>query len=187
MAPASKRRSTSIEIRRSRLASARPPKKGVATKNAFRSGELTTISQIYSCNRNLAAPYRRTLDAIIAVGTSTRRSPQSSADAAHRYRRDRRMRMLLSRLALRPLGCGSTFARSPIRAPITEGLSLTAPPPAGTHRWVQQVGGPLMNRFVLGSDLLPRRGRCRNASRGSSSIFAQGVTPCQRINLDFPL
>src|SRR6516165_9351829 len=48
VAPTSKRRSTSIEIRRSRLASERPPKKGVATKNAFRSGELTAISQIYS-------------------------------------------------------------------------------------------------------------------------------------------
>src|SRR5215468_11049266 len=47
VAPASKRRSTSIEIRRSRLASERPPKKGVATRNAFRSGELTTIDPIY--------------------------------------------------------------------------------------------------------------------------------------------
>src|SRR6266576_4449584 len=58
VAPTSKRRSTSIEIRRSRLASERPPKKGVATKNAFRSGELTAISRIYSRSRNLTAPYR---------------------------------------------------------------------------------------------------------------------------------
>src|SRR6516165_8416596 len=48
VAPTSKRHSTNIEIRRSRLASERPPKKGVATKNAFRSGELTAISLIYS-------------------------------------------------------------------------------------------------------------------------------------------
>src|SRR5262245_31113653 len=56
--PTSKRRSTSIEIRRSRLASERPPKKGVATKNAFKSGELTAINQIYSRSRNLTAPDR---------------------------------------------------------------------------------------------------------------------------------
>src|SRR5260221_13747807 len=43
VAPTSKRRSTSIETKRSRLASERPPKKGVASKNAFRSGELTAI------------------------------------------------------------------------------------------------------------------------------------------------
>src|SRR5260370_39171947 len=48
VAPASKRRSTSIEARRSRLASERPPKNGVARKNAFRSGELTAIDPIYS-------------------------------------------------------------------------------------------------------------------------------------------
>src|SRR5580700_5193169 len=48
VAPASKWRSTSIETRRSRLASGRPPKKGVASKNAFRSGELTAIGAIYS-------------------------------------------------------------------------------------------------------------------------------------------
>src|SRR5882672_1798831 len=48
VAPTSKRRSTSIETRRSRLAPERPPKKGVATKNAFRSGELTAIDLIYS-------------------------------------------------------------------------------------------------------------------------------------------
>src|SRR5437588_10991408 len=57
VAPTSNRRSTSIETRRSRLASERPPKKGVATKNAFRSGELTAISQIYSRSRKLTAPY----------------------------------------------------------------------------------------------------------------------------------
>ena len=51
VAPASKRRSTSIETRRSRLASERPPKKGVASKNAFRSGELTAIGPIYSRSR----------------------------------------------------------------------------------------------------------------------------------------
>src|SRR6266568_2656273 len=48
LAPTSKRRSTSIETKRSRLASERPPKKGVASKNAFRSGELTAIDLIYS-------------------------------------------------------------------------------------------------------------------------------------------
>src|ERR1700749_2599142 len=48
VAPASKRRSTSIETRISRLASERPPKKGVASRNAFRSGELTVIPEIYS-------------------------------------------------------------------------------------------------------------------------------------------
>src|SRR3954453_7624067 len=56
VAPASKRRSTSMEARRSRLASERPPKKGVATKNAFRSGELTAISQIYSPLLELDSP-----------------------------------------------------------------------------------------------------------------------------------
>jgi len=58
VAPTSKWRSTSIETRRSRLASERPPKKGVATKNAFRSGELTAISLIYSHSWDLTAPYR---------------------------------------------------------------------------------------------------------------------------------
>src|SRR6266851_9794073 len=48
VAPTSKRRSTSIETKRSRLASERPPKKGVAIKNAFRSGELIAIDLIYS-------------------------------------------------------------------------------------------------------------------------------------------
>jgi hypothetical protein len=48
VAPTSKRRSTSIETKRSRLAPERPPKKGVASKNAFRSGELTAIDLIYS-------------------------------------------------------------------------------------------------------------------------------------------
>src|SRR5215213_2126028 len=47
VAPASRRRSTSMETSRSRLASERPPKKGVAHKNAFRSGELTAIGPIY--------------------------------------------------------------------------------------------------------------------------------------------
>src|SRR5437660_2035942 len=51
LAPASKRRSTSIEARRSRLASDRPPKQVVARKNAFRSGELTAIDPIYSRSR----------------------------------------------------------------------------------------------------------------------------------------
>src|SRR5215210_7121920 len=69
VAPTSKRRSTSIDTRRSRLASERPPKKGVATKNAFRSDELTTINLIYSRSRNLTAP--RAPDAMLAVGTST--------------------------------------------------------------------------------------------------------------------
>src|SRR5215469_16973026 len=58
VAPTSTRRSTSIETKRSRLASERPPKNGVATKNAFRSGELTAIDPIYSHSRGLTAPYR---------------------------------------------------------------------------------------------------------------------------------
>src|SRR4051812_11561687 len=58
VAPASKTRSTSIDIRTSRLASGRPPKKGVATRNVFRSGELTAIGRIYSRARGLAAPCR---------------------------------------------------------------------------------------------------------------------------------
>src|SRR4051812_16164220 len=48
VAPASKRRSTSMETSSSRLPSGRPPKKGVATRNAFRSGELTAIAQYTS-------------------------------------------------------------------------------------------------------------------------------------------
>src|SRR3954470_7710194 len=51
VAPASKLRSDSIETKRSRLASERPPKKGVASKNAFRSGELTGIYPIYPHSR----------------------------------------------------------------------------------------------------------------------------------------
>src|SRR6476660_10063113 len=47
VAPMSKQRSSSMETMRSRLASERPPKKGVASKNAFRSGELTGIYPIY--------------------------------------------------------------------------------------------------------------------------------------------
>jgi hypothetical protein len=47
VAPTSIRRSTSIETKRSRPASERPPKKGVARKNAFRSYELTAIKLIY--------------------------------------------------------------------------------------------------------------------------------------------
>src|SRR5262249_60593973 len=56
VAPTSKRCSTSIAIRRSRLASGSPPKNGVATRNALRSGELTAISLIYSRPRSLTAP-----------------------------------------------------------------------------------------------------------------------------------
>src|ERR1700682_2705241 len=68
VAPTSKRRSTSIETRRSRLASERPPKKGVASKNAFRSGELTAIDLIYSrSQRRQAGQTRR-------AGSSNRRS-----------------------------------------------------------------------------------------------------------------
>src|SRR5437764_9407919 len=56
--PASKRRSTSIETKRSRLASERPPKNGVASRNAFRSGELTAIGAIYSRSRRRQADRR---------------------------------------------------------------------------------------------------------------------------------
>ena len=59
VAPTSKRRSTSIETRRSRLASERPPKKGVASKNAFRSGELTAIDLIYSRSQRRQAGHAR--------------------------------------------------------------------------------------------------------------------------------
>src|SRR6202166_4026952 len=63
--PASKRRSTSIEMRRSRLASERPPKKGGASKNAFRSGELTAIHRIYSrFHQRQAGHARRNASAI---------------------------------------------------------------------------------------------------------------------------
>ena len=71
LSPRSKRRSSSIEIRRSKLASETPPNKGVATKNAFSSGELTIITSIYSCSRNLsglmaaALPYRKRVDSYI--------------------------------------------------------------------------------------------------------------------------
>src|SRR5229473_4869817 len=59
VAPTSKRRSTSIETKRSRLASERPPKKGVASKNAFRSGELTAIDLIYSRSQRRQAGQAR--------------------------------------------------------------------------------------------------------------------------------
>src|ERR1700704_4925676 len=65
VAPTSKRRSTSIETKRSRLASERPPKKGVASKNAFRSGELTAIDLIYSrSQRRQAGQARRNVSTI---------------------------------------------------------------------------------------------------------------------------
>jgi hypothetical protein len=38
-----------------RLASERPPKKGVSSRNAFRSGELTAIARIYSRSRQRQA------------------------------------------------------------------------------------------------------------------------------------
>src|ERR1700687_3410566 len=59
VAPTSKRRSTSIETKRSRLGSERPPKKGVASKNAFRSGELTAIDLIYSRSQRRQAGQAR--------------------------------------------------------------------------------------------------------------------------------
>src|SRR6266700_764106 len=59
VAPTSKRRSTSIETKKSRLASERPPKKGVASKNAFRSGELTAIDLIYSRSQRRQAGHAR--------------------------------------------------------------------------------------------------------------------------------
>src|SRR5271170_5607070 len=55
--PASKWRSTSIEIRRSRLDSERPPKKGVSTKNAFSSSEQTAISLSNSAPPHAASPH----------------------------------------------------------------------------------------------------------------------------------
>src|SRR6476660_5701161 len=59
VAPTSKRRSTSIGTKRSRLASERPPKKGVASKNAFRSGELTAIDLMYSRSQRRQAGQAR--------------------------------------------------------------------------------------------------------------------------------
>src|ERR1700681_1621485 len=68
VAPASKWRSTSMETRRSRLASERPPKNGVAIKNAFRSGELTAIHLIYSGSGKRAKPNGTHLPRIFARG-----------------------------------------------------------------------------------------------------------------------
>src|SRR3984957_2604596 len=59
VSPTSKRRSTSIETKRSKLASETPPKKGVASKNAFRSGELTAIEIIYSRSQRRQAGQAR--------------------------------------------------------------------------------------------------------------------------------
>src|ERR1700730_19300705 len=59
VSPTSKLRSTSIETKRSKLASESPPKKGVASKNAFRSGELTAIELIYSRSRRRQAGQAR--------------------------------------------------------------------------------------------------------------------------------
>src|SRR6516164_6035698 len=87
VAPTSKRHSTNIEIRRSRLASERPPKKGVATKNAFRSGELTAISLIYSRSRHLTAPYQllRLTDVIDLFGKiqPPQRYPEQEPQPGH--------------------------------------------------------------------------------------------------------
>src|SRR5947208_10496497 len=78
VAPTSKRRSTSIETKRSRLASERPPKKGVASKNAFRSGELTAIALIYSrSQRRQAGQARRdvsTINSCAGVGLPIERA-----------------------------------------------------------------------------------------------------------------
>src|SRR5258708_40325746 len=68
VAPAAKRLSTSMEIRRLRLASGRPPKKGVATRNAFRSGELTAIHLIYFGSGKRAKPDGTHLPRIFAQG-----------------------------------------------------------------------------------------------------------------------
>src|ERR1700744_1372356 len=68
VAPASKRRSTSMEIRRSRLGPGRPPKKGVSSRNAFRSGELTAIELIYAGGR----PRQAALVRCDASGTGQR-------------------------------------------------------------------------------------------------------------------
>src|ERR1700756_5304690 len=65
----SKRRSTSIETKRSRLASERPPKKGVATKNAFRSGELTAIALEVRlvCSRDMRVLVRKEVSVIFVL------------------------------------------------------------------------------------------------------------------------
>src|SRR5882724_11602643 len=73
VAPASKWRSTSIETSNSRLASERPPKKGVASKNAFRSGELTAIDQIYSrAQRRQAGQARRDVSPCCSIERARR-------------------------------------------------------------------------------------------------------------------
>src|SRR5437016_7175906 len=66
--PASTRRSTSIETRRSRLASETPPKNGVASKNAFRSGEPTAMELLYPRSlRRQAGPSRRDISRLMVV------------------------------------------------------------------------------------------------------------------------
>src|SRR3954469_7386210 len=85
VAPASKWRSASIETRRSRLASDRPPKKGVATKNAFRSGELTALGVIYKRSRRRQAGRvrRNALENTREGGRSTRRRAQGRRRFGH--------------------------------------------------------------------------------------------------------
>src|ERR1700676_5613223 len=85
VAPTSKRRSTSIETRRSRLASERPPKKGVATRNAFKSGELTAIGLIYARSRHLTAPCRLRLRIAVWTGVTCDTRPFSDTGCAMRH------------------------------------------------------------------------------------------------------
>jgi hypothetical protein len=86
VAPASKRRSTSIETKRSRLASERPPKKGVASKNAFRSGELTAIDLIYSGSQRRQAGQARLVARGVSGCRSSRHRPDHCAAEFGRYR-----------------------------------------------------------------------------------------------------
>src|SRR6266851_5527143 len=82
LAPTSKRRSASIETRRSRLASERPPKKGVARRNAFRSGELTAIDLIYArSQRRQAGQARRELSAGKPCGYAAAGGPNQVVSA----------------------------------------------------------------------------------------------------------
>src|SRR5436190_19010073 len=95
VAPMSKLRSTSIETRRSRLASERPPKKGVAIKNAFRSGELAAIYLICSRSRNLTVVYwpqcgREQMSALMSAPRGKRRARTQVHDLGLRDRCDAR-------------------------------------------------------------------------------------------------
>src|SRR5712675_37855 len=92
VAPTSKRRSTSIETKRSRLASERPPKKGVASKNAFRSGELTAIDLPLPAAASRPSATERIYDKYLRGGDGLPIEPvgRIGAKPTARYSRDDR-------------------------------------------------------------------------------------------------